>query len=255
MARIHRAAAEGFARSADAYERGRPGYPAAAVSHLVDRLPARATVLDLAAGTGKLTRPLLAAGLSVISVEPVAEMRAALPRETRALPGTAEAIPLADGAVDAVAVGQAFHWFDGDAALAEIHRVLRPDGLLALFWNRRVEDAPINRAIGELLAPYGGAVPTHRGDAWRAAFERTDLFGPLDERAFEHSQELDAAGMEARVGSVSFIASLDPDERSGVLARARALAGDGEVSVPYRTDVQVCRAAMQGGERSVRTPS
>jgi SAM-dependent methyltransferase len=240
MARIHRAAAEGFARSADAYERGRPGYPVAAVSHFVDRLPARATVLDLAAGTGKLTRPLLAAGLSVIAVEPVAEMRAALPRETRGLPGTAEAIPLADGWVDAVAVGQAFHWFDGDAALAEIHRVLRPAGPLALFWNRRLEEDPVNRAIEELVAPYRGGVPSHRDDGWRAAFDRTDLFGPLDERAFEHSQELDAAGLEARVGSISFIASLEPDERSRVLARARALAGDAKVSVPYRTDVQIC---------------
>ena len=240
MARIHRAAAEGFARSADAYERGRPGYPAEAVSHFVDRLPARATVLDLAAGTGKLTRPLLAAGLSVIAVEPVAEMRAALPRDTRGLPGAAEAIPLADAAVDAVAVGQAFHWFDGDAALAEIHRVLRPAGLLALFWNRRLEEDPVNRAIEELVAPYRGGVPTHHGDAWRAAFERTDLFGALEERSFVHSQELDAAGLEARVGSISFIAALEPGERSRVLARARALAGDGDVSVPYRTDVEIC---------------
>jgi SAM-dependent methyltransferase len=240
VTRLHRAAAEGFARSASAYERGRPGYPEAAIRHLLALLPARPLVLDLAAGTGKLTRPLLEAGLSVIAVEPVAEMRAALPAEARVLEGTAEAIPLGPGSVDAVTVGQAFHWFDGDAALTEIARVLRP-GVLALLWNRRVESDPLNRAVEGLLAPYREDVPTHRGDAWRLAFERTDLFGPLDEHVFDHAQTLDADGLEARVGSISFIAALEPAERERVLARARALAGDGRVTVPYRTEVQVCR--------------
>jgi SAM-dependent methyltransferase len=238
---IHDAAARGFSRAAEAYERGRPRYPEAAVAVLVARLATGARVLDLAAGTGALTRPLLAAGLDVIAVEPVAEMRAALPPGLRALDGTAEAIPLEDGAVDAVTVGQAFHWFDGDAALAEIHRVLRRDGLLALFWNRRVEDDPTGRAIDELLAPHRAGVPTHRGDAWRDAFARTRLFGPLEEHEFAGEQQLDAAGMEARVGSISFIAALEAPELERVLERARALAGEGSVTVPYRTEVQVCR--------------
>jgi SAM-dependent methyltransferase len=235
VSRVHRAAAQGFARSADAYERGRPGYPDEAISFLVERLPAAARVLDLAAGTGKLTRPLLAAGVEVIAVEPVDEMRALLPGV--ALDGTAEAIPLEDGAVDGVTVGQAFHWFDGDAALAEIARVLRPRGLLALVWNRRVEDDPVNQAIDAIVDPHRGEVPTHRGDAWRAAFDRTPLFGPLEERVFENSQELDAGGLEARVGSISFIASLEPGERATVLERARAIAGAGAVTIPYRTEV------------------
>jgi SAM-dependent methyltransferase len=236
---IHRAAAEGFARSADAYERGRPGYPAAAIEHLMARLPVAPLVLDLAAGTGKLTRPLLAAGARVVAVEPVAEMRATLPADARALEGTAEAIPLGDGAVDAVTVGQAFHWFDGDAALAEIARVLRPGGVLALFWNRRLEDDPVNVAIEALLAPHRADVPTHRGDAWRAAFERTALFGALEERELHNEQVLDAAGLEARVGSISFIAALEPGERAGVLERAQALAAGGPVRVPYRTELQL----------------
>jgi SAM-dependent methyltransferase len=238
---IHRAAAEGFARSAEAYERGRPRYPEAAVALVVSRLPAGATVLDLAAGTGALTRALLTAGVRVIAVEPVAEMRAALPSAVRGLEGTAEAIPLGAGEVDAVAVGQAFHWFDGDAALAEIHRVLRPEGVLALLWNRRVEEDPVNRAIDELVDPYRGSVPTHRGDAWRAAFARTSLFGSLEEHELANEQRLDAAGMEARVGSISFIAALESPERERVLERARALAGEGRVTVPYRTEVQLCR--------------
>ena len=241
MSRLHRAAAVGFARSADAYERGRPGYPEAAVRHVIAQLPARAVVLDLAAGTGKLTRPLLEAGLRVIAVEPVAEMRAALPAAARRLDGTAEAIPLEPGAVDAVTVGQAFHWFDGDAALTEIARVQRPGGPLALLWNRRVEEDAVNRAIDELVDPYRGEVPTHRDDAWRTAFARQTEFGPLDERVFENSQELDADGLEARVGSVSFIAALEPDERARVLERVRELAGEGTLTLPYRTEVHVCR--------------
>lgn len=238
---IHRAAAEGFSRSAEAYERGRPKYPAEALELLVSRLPAGASVLDLAAGTGALTRPLLEAGLEVVAVEPVAEMRAALPASARTLEGTAEAIPLEQGSVDAVVVGQAFHWFDGDAALAEIHRVLRPDGVLALFWNRRVDEDPVNRAIHDLVEPYRANTPTHRRDEWRAAFERTSLFAPLSENELPNEQQLDADGMEARVGSISFIAALDEPERKRVLERARAIAGEGTVRVPYRAEVLMWR--------------
>jgi ubiquinone/menaquinone biosynthesis C-methylase UbiE len=237
MSGIHRAAAEGFSRSAEAYERGRPEYPDAAIEYVVELMRPGATVLDLAAGTGKLTRPLVAAGLRVVAVEPVAEMRAALPG---ALDGTAEAIPLGDGSVDAVTVGQAFHWFDGDAALAEIARVLRPGGLLALVWNKRVDTDPLNQAIEELVAPYRGDTPGHRGP-WRAAFHRTSAFTPLEEAAFEHPVIQDADSLEARVGSISFIAALDPAERAAVLERARAIAGDGEVTIPYRTEVLTCR--------------
>jgi len=241
MSRIHTAAAQGFSRSADAYERGRPGYPEAAIHHLTGLLSPQPVVLDLAAGTGKLSRPLLDAGLSVIAVEPVAEMRAALPAGARALDGTAEAIPLADAAVDAVTVGQAFHWFDGDAALVEIARVLRPRGLLALVWNRRLEDDPVNRAIEELVGPYRGEVPAHRTGAWREAFPRSTAFGPLEEHLFEHAVEQDADGLEARVASISFIAALEPARRGPVLERARAIAGAGVVTVPYRTEVHVTR--------------
>jgi SAM-dependent methyltransferase len=238
---IHRAAAEGFARSAEAYERGRPRYPPEAVALLVARLPAGGRVLDLAAGTGALTRPLLEAGLQVVAVEPVAEMRAALPGSVRALDGTAEAIPLGDEDFHAVVVGQAFHWFDGDAALAEIHRVLRPEGLLALFWNVRIREHPLHAAIDELIGPHRGNTPTHRWGAWREAFGRTSLFGASEEHEFPNSNELDADGLAALVGSTSFIAALDPRARERVLERARALAGDATVTLPYRTEVQLWR--------------
>jgi len=236
---IHRAAASGFARSADAYERGRPGYPAAALEPL--ELSAETVVLDLAAGTGKLTRMLSEHAARVIAVEPVAEMRALLPASVRAMDGTAERIPLGDESVDLVAVAQAFHWFDGETALPEIHRVLRPDGRLAIVWNRRVDDAPVNRALAAIVEPYRGGTPTHRGDAWRAAFDRTSLFGPLAEHVFANEQHLDADGLEARVASISFIASLSDADRREPIAAARALAAGGPVTVPYRTEVHVAR--------------
>jgi SAM-dependent methyltransferase len=238
---LHSAASAGFARSVAAYERGRPGYPPAAVDFLAARLrlgPGR-TVVDLAAGTGKLTRPLLAAGADLVAVEPVAEMRAALPAGARAVEGTAEAIPLATASADAVTVAQAFHWFDGDAALAEIHRVLRPGGALALVWNRRQMDDPLNQAIEELIAPHRGHTSALRTGAWRGAFERTKLFGPLEERVFPNEQSLDADELVDRIASVSFIAALDEKERTKLLRAARALPGAAGVTIRQDTEVQL----------------
>jgi SAM-dependent methyltransferase len=244
MSPVHRAAATGFARSAEAYELGRPGYPPTALEPL--RLAPGLVVLDLAAGSGKLTRPLVASGAEVIAVEPVAEMRALLPPEVEALDGTAESIPLADGAVDLVTVGQAFHWFDGDAALAELHRVLRPGGRLALVWNRRVERDRVNMALDAIVDVHREGTPTHRGEAWRAAFERTTLFGPLEEHVFANEQVLDENGLAPRICSISFIACLPELERVRVLVRARELVADGPATVPYRTEVQVCERRWRG---------
>ena len=240
MKALHPAAEQGFARAAGEYRRGRPGYPAAAIQYLAERLGLRPgrTVVDLAAGTGALTRPLLERGCEVVAVEPVAEMRAELPLEARALDGTAERMPLPDGAADAVTVAQAFHWFDGDAALREIHRVLRPGGTLALLWNKRVLEDPVNQAIEELVAPHRASTPSHRGD-WRRTFERTALFGALEESRFTNEHVQDADGLADRVASISFIASLPADEREQTVAAARELAADGPVTVPYRTEVFV----------------
>jgi SAM-dependent methyltransferase len=238
-------AALGFESNAAAYERARPSYPAEVVAHVVGHGaigPGR-RVIDLAAGTGKLTRLLVPTGAEVVAVEPVAGMRAQL---AAALPGidvldgTAEALPLPDDSADAVTVAQAFHWFDGDGALAEIYRVLRPGGRLALVWNRRVEHSPLNAAIDELVEPYRQGTPTHRGEVWRAAFDRTTLFGPLEEHVFANEQVLDADRLAARICSISFIACLPELERVRVLVRARELAADGPVTVPYRTEVLVC---------------
>jgi SAM-dependent methyltransferase len=231
----------GYARSAAAYERGRPGYPPAAVDFLAARLRLRPgrTVVDLAAGTGKLTRALLATAADVVAVEPVAEMRTALPAGARAVDGTAEDMPLNTGSADAVTVAQAFHWFDGDAALAEIHRVLRPGCSLALVWNRRRMDDPLNHAIEKLLAPYRGHTSALHADDWQRAFEDTELFGPLEGRVFPNDQSLDADGLADRIASVNFIAKLDEKERTKVVQAARALAGAAGVTIRQDTQVLV----------------
>jgi SAM-dependent methyltransferase len=240
--------ARGFARSPDAYERGRPDYPAAAVDWLCDELgitPA-AAVVDLAAGTGKLTRDLGPRAGRVVAIEPVDEMRAKLAEQlpgVDARPGTAEDMGLPDASADAVTVGQAFHWFDGDRALAEIHRVLRPGGALGLIWNRRDLCHPTHHALQEMLQAYRGGTPEERKEEWRAAFARTTLFTPLVDRHFPHAQVVDADGLVARIESTSFVASLGDDQRNPFLARVRALVPDGErMSLPYTTGVHVCRA-------------
>ena len=237
---VHRAAATGFARSVEAYERGRPDYPPEAIAYLQRELELRGgrTVVDLAAGSGKLTRQLVALGCEVIAVEPVDEMRAAIGAGIRTLKGTAEAIPLPDASADALTVAQAFHWFDGPKALAEIARVLRPGGALALVWNRRpVESSPLHAAISEIINPYRDDAPAHATGAWRDAFAS----GELNEWTHAWSQRMDADALADRVGSTSFVAALDDAERERVLARVRALAAAGPVDLPYVCEVHLWR--------------
>lgn len=240
---VHSIAAKGFTEGAEAYERGRPGYPEEAIAWLSERLGlgSGARVVDLAAGTGKLSRALAAAGAQVTAVEPLERMRALIEAPIRSVEGTAERIPLPDGSADALTVAQAFHWFDGEAALAEIHRVLRPGGHLALLWNVRLLDDPGQAAVEELIAPYTGEIPRHRSGEWRRPIEASNLFGPLEERGFPNEQRLDADGLVDRVASTSAIAALDPRERDALLQRVRALAAEGPVTLRYRSEVQLAR--------------
>jgi SAM-dependent methyltransferase len=240
---MHRAAAAGFAASAPEYERGRPGYPEEAIACLSAelRLGEGRTVVDLAAGTGKLSRPLAATGARVIAVEPIEEMRALIRPPIEAVEGSAEEIPLPAGSADGLTVAQAFHWFDGDRALAEIYRVLRPGGALALIWNRRRDDDELAAAVKEIIEPHRAGTPHHRTGDWRNVFESTILFGPLVEHRFPNSQELDAEGLAMRFGSVSFVAALPDEERNQVLERLRALAADGPATLNYVTELFTCR--------------
>ena len=233
----------GFA-GADIYERGRPDYPAAAIDRIVDRLDLRPgrTVLDLAAGTGKLTRLLLPSKANVIAVEPVREMRAELERRVRGvvvLAGTAERMPLTDRYADAVTVGQAFHWFKQDEALREIHRVLRPGGGLALIWNARDERDPVQAALSEVIDPLEGETPRRRNRDWRSLLPESGLYERCERALFEHVQYVDEQGLVDRVVSMSFIASSPKPVRDDVEERVRAIAHDVEqpIGLPYMTEL------------------
>jgi len=241
-------AATGFGRAAECYERGRPSYPPAAIARVIDNLGVtrESVVLDLAAGTGKLTRLLLPHVSRVIAVEPVPEMRreltARLPTVT-ALDGTAEAIPLADDSVDAVFVGQAFHWFRTTEAAAEIARVLTTRGGLGLLWNEPTwtdQDTPwlaAFRATVEQHKRAAGAYPAGNGE-WERPLAETRLFDAVQHTDDTHVQHLTVDDFVAQVASWSWIAGLSETQRAAVLADVRALLrAQAEITVPYRTDV------------------
>jgi SAM-dependent methyltransferase len=238
-----------FELVADVYERARPEYPADAIAWLAERLDLRAgrTVLDLGAGTGKLTRALVPTGAHVIAVEPGEQMLAQLRRllpDIEALVGGAEAIPLDDGSVDAATVGSAFHWFRHDEAVPELHRVLRPGGAVALVWNSRDRKRPIQQEISELIKPL---VPPNRPPVGHsaAALEESSLFGPVEQRSFPFVQQLDADGVAGRIASVSFVAAAPAEQRAELDRKLREVvaAQGGIVDFPYVAEVYVSRVA------------
>jgi SAM-dependent methyltransferase len=239
-------AALGFSEG-ERYERSRPGYPSDAVDALCAHLGIgpETRVLDLAAGTGKLTRELCRRAGTVVAVEPVAGMRATLHRtvpDAQILDGRAEAIPLEDASADAITVAQAFHWFDGDAAVAEIARVLRPGCRVGLMWNVMDETFPWVAELQELIHVHRGANPWYRGHLWRSAFVASDQFAPLEHVTFRNAQMLDVSGVLDRVASVSFVETLEPVARDALLDQVRDLVTrtfpeGGTFEVPYVIDL------------------
>jgi SAM-dependent methyltransferase len=229
-------ATRGFTE-ADRYERGRPDYPAEAIACIVDELDLRPgrTVLDLAAGTGKLTRLLQPSGANVLAVEPIREMREKISGVV-ALAGTAERIPLTDGFVDAITVGQAFHWFDAGVALREMHRVLAPGGGVALIWNARDERQPLQRALSPIFDRYERDTPRRQQRDWKTMLADSGLFERTRRMLFSHVQHVDEQGVVDRVLSVSFMANLEPGEREKVEAEVRALAR-GASELHYMTEL------------------
>jgi SAM-dependent methyltransferase len=244
---IHTEAAVGFTAGADEYERGRPSYPVEAVDRLAGELgigPDR-SVLDLAAGTGKWTRLVVDRGARVVAVEPVAAMRAILARQVpqaAVLPGTAEALPVADASVDVVTVAQAFHWFRSGEALAEIARILRPGGGLGLIWNERDDTVGWVARISALIdsvadAPYG------KDDDLAATVAGSGRFTPVQHRRFAFGHEVDAGVLVDRVLSTSFVASRPAAEKAALAGEVRRTVADlpTRFRLPYVTDVYWCR--------------
>jgi len=232
-----------FEQVADVYERARPEYPADAVAWVADELDLRPgrTVLDLGAGTGKLTRALVNTGARVVAVEPGEQMLSQLRRvvpEAEALHGAAEEIPLPDESIDAATMGQSFHWFRHGEALPELHRVLRRGGGIALLWNWRDQKSELQERLNGLIEPF---VPAgrNRGRAWAEPLDASPLFSQSEKREFRFSQRLDAQALVDRVASISFVAVAPAEWQTDLFEQVRALvtAEGGVVELPYVTFV------------------
>lgn len=228
--------ASSFGAAAGQYQRGRPEYPWSAVEWLVPRRAKR--VLDLGAGTGKLTRSLAGAGLAVTAVEPSRGMReqleAAVPGAV-VLAGTAEKIPLADASVDAVVVAHAWHWFDAALAGPEIARVLVPGGTLSLVWNMRDETEP-------WVAGLGAIMHRHSRQAIDTSPEIGAPFGRPDRMEVRWRQPVTRQEIVDLVASRSYVITMPDEERTELLAEVAdllgehpALRGHDEIELPYVT--------------------
>lgn len=242
-------AAHGFEAAAEAYDRARPEYPEEAMDLLARALPLAPgrLLLDLGAGTGKLSRLAAARGATVVAIEPAEAMirRAAGAPGVLPVRAVAEALPVRAHVADAACAASAFHWFDGRRALGEIHRALRRHGRLALVWNHRDDAVDWVGRLSAIVNRREGGAPRYRTGAWRAAFDGArDLFRPLEEARFRHVHPLAPAGVVERIASVSFIAALPPGSRDEVLEEVWALlrshpetAGREELGLAYLTDV------------------
>jgi SAM-dependent methyltransferase len=251
--RVHQAAM-GFDASADAYERGRPDYPEDAVVFLARQLglAGGATVLDIGAGTGKLTRRLTATGARVIGLEPVAGMRRKFAQMLPAIEiieAAAESIPLPGASLDAACAGQAFHWFANATALGEIRRVLKPHSRLGLIWNRMDYGSRWLSEIQLLINRQQADAPQYRDGEWRWVLDGFDGFEKTVEQAFSLARTSDLATVLDRFGSISYIAGLPTREREKILNQIRTIlstdpetAGRDRIELFYRTEVFIYSA-------------
>ena len=236
--------ATSFGSAADAYQRSRPEYPIEAVNWLLPDGSKR--VADVGAGTGKLSGILQVAGHDVVAVDPDAQMLEALAAAHRGIPtlvGTAEGIPLPDASVDAVTFGQAWHWVDPVRASGEAARVLRPGGVLGLFWNIRDDRVDWVRELTEVMHSSPAETMIANDDVIV-----TEPFGPLERAEFEWVNPFSIDGLLDLVQSRSYVITATPERRAQILDGVRALGErvadpNGVVSMPYRTEVFRARVA------------
>jgi SAM-dependent methyltransferase len=253
--------ARSFGQVADVYDRGRPGWPAAAIEWTLGAEPLE--VLDLGAGTGKLTAALLAAGHRVTALEPSDEMRAvmvewlaATPAPDEATPGPvvmegrAEDIPLADNSVDAVVAGSAFHWFDREPALAEVARVLRRPGVFGLLGNRFDSSVDWQRRLRGRAGGGGGRISSR--DHWPGPAQLHERFAEVtDAPAFPHRVDVDRAAIREYVASTSRVSTLTPAERDVLLADVDRL-WDEDPELRGRERIELVWRAVVRRARGVR---
>jgi len=240
--------ARSFDSVADEYDRGRPSWPRDAVDWLLGTDPI--DVLDVGAGTGKLTTVLVEAGHRVTAVEPSAQMRGHLERRLRDIPivaANAEQLPLPDDSFDAVVVAAAFHWFEADQALAQFARVLRPGGVVGLLGNVFDVSVPWVAALRDVLGPPAA----ERRDFWPDISTLSGRFARVDERSFPHRQELTRPQLIDLAGSRSAFAVMDEATRSRELARVeqvweQAEAADGTLDLPWIARARRCLAPLEG---------
>ncbi|EPD85359.1 hypothetical protein HMPREF1529_01977 [Microbacterium sp. oral taxon 186 str. F0373] len=232
-----------FGSAAGEYQTGRPSYPAAAVEWLLAPAGEHPRVADVGAGTGKLTAALLDAGADVIAVEPdaamLATLREALPA-VETLIGAAERMNLPDESVDAVVLGQAWHWVDVVAASAEVGRVLKPGGVLGLVWNIRDVSTPWVVRLGAIMkGSHAEELLSGAGPAVAAPF------GALEHESWRWSRRLTRSELAAMVRSRSYVITATPSERDRILAEVEELFAaschrgeDGVeiIDLPYRTE-------------------
>ncbi len=238
--------ARNFAGVADAYERGRPEYPPAAIGALAAELGLApgARVLDLAAGTGKLTRALLAAGLDVLAVEPQAPLREMLIASVgaeRVMDGLAEEIPLPDGSVDAVTVADAIHWFDHAASLAEMHRVLRRGhgGLAVLTTMPDWSGASWASELGEVMRELRPEHPQFEGPPWQDAVRASGAWSEPRQIRITASRPTDVERLRDHIESFSWIAAMPQADRAATLARVETImrAGQTPSEMPFHVAI------------------
>jgi SAM-dependent methyltransferase len=231
-----------FGRAAKAYEAGRPAYPLESVAWLLHPLTGgdvRPRVADVGAGTGKLTRALIELGVDAVAIDPDPDMLAGLRDAVPGVPtfsGTAERLPLPDRSLDAVVLGQAWHWVDADAGSAEVARVLRPGGVLGLIWNLRDDSVPWVARLTAIMRGSHAEMLLAAGDP-----PVGPPFGGLDGARWSWSRSLTRETLEAMVRSRSYVIAAAPDERrrieeeSADLLDAIGAVGDAVVELPYVT--------------------
>ena len=235
-----------FGSAADRYDELRPSYPPAALTWALGTGLAR--VVDLGAGTGKLTRVLLALGHEVVPVEPDAQMRRRLAERSpgiEPLEGSAESIPLPDGSVDAVVAGQAYHWFDKELAHPEIARVLRPGGVFAPVWNIRDESVPWLARLTEIAD--GRPADGHAGQLEDADFG--PLFSQVTGKIFRHESWMTADRLVALISTRSYYLTATPQRRAGIEHAVRELVAAMPEPFPLPYETYVYRA-----RRGARSP-